>query len=115
MFIVAPYIHHLYTLSDEAIRALEVLVRIKSMLLPIYVINVCAFFILRSGGDTWSTLIMDSSFLWIGPVAVSSVLSLFTQIDLVTLYISVELLDLIKMFIAFVFLKQGKWVKNLAE
>ena len=115
MFIVAPYIHHLYTLSDEAIRALEVLVRIKSMLLPIYVINVCAFFILRSGGDTWSTLIMDSGFLWIGPVAVSSVLSLFTQIDLVTLYISVELLDLIKMFIAFVFLKQGKWVKNLAE
>lgn len=115
LFLVAPFIHHLYELSPEAIHALETLVRIKSILMPIYVINVCTFFILRAGGAAMSTMIIDSGFLWAGPVLVSTVLSLFTSMDLVTLYITVELLDLVKMFFAFWFLGQGKWVRNLAE
>jgi len=115
LFVVAPYIHHLYNLSEEAQHALLVLVRIKSMLLPIYVINVCTFFILRAGGDALSTLIMDSGFLFLGPVAVSTILSVFTPIGLVPLYILVDMLDLIKMFFAFRMLKKGRWVRNLAE
>jgi Na+-driven multidrug efflux pump len=115
MFIVAPYIHHLYELNDAAIDALEKMVRIKSVLLPIYVINVCTFFILRAGGDTWSTLLFDSVFLWFGQVLISTGLSMFTSISLVALYITVELLDLLKMIFAFALLKKGKWVRNLAE
>lgn len=114
LFFIAPYIHHLYLLSDSAIHALEVLIRIKSCLMPIYVINVCTFFVLRAGGDTFSTMLIDSGFLWIGPVAVSTLLSLFSPIDLVPLYIIIELLDVVKMFVAFWFLKRGHWVRNLA-
>ena len=115
MFLVAPYIHHLYELNEAAIDALEKMVRIKSVLLPIYVINVCTFFILRAGGDTWSTLLFDSVFLWFGQVLISTGLSMFTSISLVALYITVELLDLLKMIFAFALLKKGKWVRNLAE
>ena len=114
LFCVAPYIHNLYSLSDEAIRALEILIRIKSCLMPIYVVNVCTFYVLRSGGDTFSTMLVDSGFLWIGPVTVSTLLSIFTSIEVVPLYVTVELLDLVKMFIAFWFLKRGRWVRNLA-
>ena len=88
MFIVAPYIHNLYSLNEAAIEALERMIRIKSVLLPIYVINVCTFFILRAGGDTWSTLLFDSVFLWFGQVLVSTLLSMFTPISLVTLYVT---------------------------
>lgn len=114
LFCIAPYIHHLYALSDEAIHALEVLIRIKSCLMPIYVVNVCTFYVLRAGGDTFSTMLIDSGFLWVGPVAVSTLLSIFTPIGVVPLYITIELLDLVKMFIAFWFLKRGRWVRNLA-
>ncbi len=114
LFCVAPYIHHLYVLSEDAIHALEVLIRIKSCLMPIYVVNVCTFFVLRAGGDAFSTMLIDSGFLWVGPVAVSTLLSLFTPIGVVPLYIIIELLDLVKMFIAFWFLKRGRWVRNLA-
>ena len=114
LFCVAPYIHNLYSLSDEAIRALEILIRIKSCLMPIYVVNVCTFYVLRSGGDTFSTMLVDSGFLWIGPVTVSTLLSIFTSIEVVPLYVTVELLDLAKMFIAFWFLKRDRWVRNLA-
>lgn len=114
LFCVAPYIHNLYVLSDEAIHALEVLIRIKSCLMPIYVVNVCTFFVLRAGGDTFSTMLIDSGYLWVGPVTISTLLSIFTPIGVVPLYITIELLDLVKMFVAFWFLKRGRWVRNLA-
>lgn len=114
LFLVAPYIHNLYVLSDEAAAAVLLLVRIKSVLMPIYVVNVCTFFVLRAGGDTFSTMLIDSGFLWAAPVLISTLLSIYTGIGLVPLYIIIELLDLVKMFIAFWFLKRGKWVRNLA-
>ena len=102
----------IYVLSDEAIHALEVLIRIKSCLMPIYVVNVCTFFVLRAGGDTFSTMLIDSGYLWVGPVTISTLLSIFTPIGVVPLYITIELL--VKMFVAFWFLKRGRWVRNLA-
>jgi len=115
LFIAAPFVHHLYNMNDEAIRALRILIRIKSCLIPIYVINVCTFFILRAGGDAMSTLVFDSGFLYLFPVVVSTALSLFTPIGLVPLYCTIELLDLLKMVLALILLGRGKWVRNLAE
>lgn len=115
MFVAAPHIHRLYTLGETAGNALRVLIRIKSVLIPIYVINVCTFFILRAGGDTVSTLILDSGFLYLGPVLVSTLLSLYSPIGLVELYITIELLDAVKMLFAFILLRRGKWVRNLAQ
>ena len=101
-------------LTPEAQEALLILVRIKSVLLPVYVVHVCAFFILRAGGDTMSTLIIDSGFLWAGPVLISTVLSMFTPIGLVPLFFFVQSLDLFKVFVALWLLKKGRWVRNLA-
>ena len=114
IFCVAPFIHLLYTLTPEAQEALLTLLRIKSVLLPVYVVHVCAFFILRAGGDTLSTLIIDSGFLWTGPVLISTVLSMFTSVGLVSLFFFVQSLDLFKVFVALWLLKKGRWVKNLA-
>ena len=86
---------------------------IKGCLIPIYVINVCIFFVLRAGGDATSTLIMDSGFLWGANVLVSTVLSLMFSLPLIHLYFIVESLDLIKMFVATYFYRKGKWVRNM--
>ncbi|MBQ5769962.1 MAG: MATE family efflux transporter [Clostridia bacterium] len=115
LFIAAPFIHHLYTLNDDAINALRILIRIKSCLIPVYVVNVCTFFILRAGGDAMSTLVFDSGFLYLFPVLVSTLLSLYTPIGLVPLYCMVECLDILKMGLALILLKRGKWVRNLAQ
>lgn len=115
LFIAAPYIHNLYDLSMEAQIALKSMIRIKSCLIPIYVVTVCTFFILRAGGDAVSTLILDSGFLYACPVLISTVLSVFTPIDLVTLYIATESLEILKMVCAILLLRRGRWVRNLAE
>ena len=89
------------------------LIRIKSCALPFYVFNICIYFILRAGGDTLNTMIMDSGALWLGSVLVSTVLSMFFNIPLLLLYIIVEFCDVLKSFVAIYFYKLDKWAKNM--
>ena len=86
---------------------------IKSCLLPVYCYNACVFFTLRAGGDTFSTMLMDSGFLWGAGVLISTVLSMFTNISLVYLFTIVEASDIMKLFIATYFFKKGRWAKNI--
>lgn len=113
-FMLAPLIPNMYNVDVPIKEAIVTLVRIKSIMINIYAFNVCIFFILRAGGDVVSTMVMDSGFLWVAGVLVSTVLSSFTTISLITLYIIVESLDLIKLMIAAYFFKKERWVKNIA-
>ena len=113
-FLLAPLIPNLYNVDIPIKEAIVRLVRIKSIMINIYAFNVCIFFILRAGGDVVSTMIMDSGFLWAAGVLVSTLLSSFTTIFLISLYIVVESLDLIKLIIATYFFKKERWVKNIA-
>ena len=113
IFIVAPLIAEFYNVESFVKAAIVTLLRIKSCLLPIYVYDVCIFFVLRAGGDTLSTLIMDSGVLWCLNVTVSTVVSVYFDIPLVYLYAIVESMDVLKLFIASYFYKKGKWLKNI--
>lgn len=112
-FLLAPSIARFYNVEDNIKQTIVALLTIKSCLLPIYVYNVCIFFTLRAGGDTFSTMLMDSGFLWCANVLISTVLSMFFDVPLVYLYLIVESCDIIKFFVATYFFKKGKWAKNM--
>lgn len=111
--VIAPFIASLYNVEEIIKDMIIILIRIKSCALPFYVFNICIYFILRAGGDTISTMIMDSGALWLGSVLVSTVLSVFFDIPFVLLYIIVEFCDVLKLFVAVYFYKLGKWAKNM--
>lgn len=113
LIITSSLIPSLYQLEPEINQTITLMIRIKGLMIPVYVINVCVFFILRAGGDATSTLIMDSGFLWGANVLVSTLLSMFIPIPLIMLYAIVESLDIIKLFVAFFFYKKGNWVRNM--
>ena len=113
-FIVAPFIPNLYNVDVPIKETIIALVRIKSVMINIYAYNVCVFFILRAGGDVLSTMLMDAVFLWVAGVLVSTILSTYTSLSLITLYLIVESLDIIKLIIAIFFFKKERWVKNIA-
>lgn len=110
---IAPLIASFYNVENVIKETIVILLRIKSILLPIYVYNVCIFFTLRAGGDTFSTMLMDSGFLWCAGVLLSTILSVFTDLPLVGLFAIVESCDLIKLFVATYFFKKGRWAKNM--
>lgn len=110
---VAPVIASFYNVSDIIKETIVSLLRIKALILPIYVYNISIFFILRAGGDTLSTMLMDSVFLWCFGVLISTLLSTFFQLDLLVLFMIVESCDLLKVFLSTYFFKKGKWAKNI--
>lgn len=113
LFVSAAYIPNIYQLDAAINHAITTLLRIKACLLPVYVINVCVFFTLRAGGDAKSTLIMDSGFLWFANVLVSTLLSIYVPIDLISLFVIVESLDMLKLALATYYLRKGTWIRNL--
>lgn len=111
IFLVAPYIPLLYNLTPETNHLIEVCLKFKSVWVIANGISVCVFFILRSGGDTRNTFLLDSGFMMIA-IAVATSLS-FTAIELVTLFMVVESIEFIKALGGLYFYKRGNWIKNL--
>ena len=81
--------------------------------LPIFAYNTGCFFVLRSGGKTSLTFIFDSGFMWVCAVPVAFILSVFTSLPIVYVYLSVQLLDLIKTTLGTIFLGKKTWLRNL--
>lgn len=113
IFFIATFIPELYNLPDDIKRTIIICLRIKSFSILLVAVNVTIFFILRAGGDTLSTLLMDSGFLWLGGVLISTVLSMYVKIPLVYLFAVVEFLDILKLFVAFYFYQKGRWIHNM--
>ncbi len=112
LYLVAPLIPSIFNMGDEVNQAIVDILRIKSTLLWVFVINVCVFFTLRAGGDTLSTLIMDGGILCVA-AAVAILLSNFSSYPLTTVYLLVELVEFLKLILAFIFIRRGRWAKNL--
>ena len=73
------------------------------------------YFTLRSGGPTMVTFLFDSCFVWLFCVPLAYLLSRFTAIAIVPLYIICQGTDLLKCFLGAYMLKKGKWIQNLTH
>lgn len=75
----------------------------------------CEYFTLRSGGKTFITFLFDSCFTWAVSVPMAYCLSRFSGLNIVTIYLFVNGMDIIKCTIGFVLVKKGVWVKNIVK
>lgn len=116
MFIASFYIPYLYqNISMDALKIAENMLRIQSFMFAIYVLNTQNYFVLRAGGDTKSTLIMDSAFMWLINIPLVAVLAYFTPIGIYALYIAGQSTDLIKLAFGYWLVRKEKWVRNLTH
>ncbi len=113
LFLIAPLIPNIFNLGEEVNQTIVEIIRIKSVLIWVFVINVCVFFTLRAGGDMLSTLILDCGVLWGMTVVAALLLSNFTTLPLTTVYFIVEAIEIIKLILAIYFFRRGRWAKNL--
>ena len=81
--------------------------------MPISCLVHSCYFTLRTGGKTIITFLFDSFFIVVVAYPVSYVLSRFTNLPLLPIYLIIQLLDLIKVVIGLVLVKKGVWVQNL--
>jgi len=114
LFILSYFVMGLYSLSHEATVVAQNIIRINAIFIPVYSFNVAIYFTLRAGGDTKSTLMMDSGYMWIVSVPIAILMSQFTNVSVIILFLIVQLLDIPKMIFAISRYRKENWVKNLA-
>lgn len=73
----------------------------------------CGYNVLKAGGKSLLTFILDSGFMWVAVVPIAWVLSVRTNADLLYIYLAVQSIDIIKAIIGVIIIKRGTWAKNL--
>ena len=115
MAAVAPLVPQIYNTTDT-VKALACdLLLVGAAMMPINAFTNACYFTLRSGGKTIITFIFDSAFLWVIAVPAAFVLSRFTPMPILPMYITVSLLDLIKCAVGYYLVKRRKWVNNIVS
>jgi Na+-driven multidrug efflux pump len=113
--IVAPFFPRLYNTTPEVQRLATRFLWVLAFTMPFCAFTNAAYFTLRSGGRTGITFAFDSVFMWCFAVPLALILSRFTSIPVVPMYMLVQGTELIKAVIGYLLVKQGAWMQNLVE
>ena len=113
LIIMAPLFPRFYNTTDS-IRNLSVeLMRVAAIFMPVGSYLNCAYFTIRSGGKTFITFLFDSAYLWVICWPIAFVLSRYTGMTIIPMYITILSLDFIKVVIGAILLKKRIWIKSL--
>lgn len=102
--------------TSEPVRALATrLIIISALFMAFDAFVNAAYFVLRSGGQTYITFLFDSGFVWIVMVPVGFVLSRVVHMNILPFYFLCQSTNVLKAAVGSYFLRQGKWINNLAQ
>ncbi|MGM9857943.1 MAG: MATE family efflux transporter [Bacilli bacterium] len=89
------------------------LIRIYGIFIPFYCFCTMNYVILKTGGKTILTFLLDSVLQWILYIPLAWILSSFTSLSLFYIYIAVQSADVVKTVIGFILVKRGTWIQNI--
>ena len=109
----SPFFPRIYNTTDSVRTLATELLFILSIFMVVHAFTNGSYFTLRSGGKTVMTFIFDSGFVWLCSVPVAFILSRFTGISIIYLYITIQALDLFKCVLGYIFVKKGVWLNSV--
>lgn len=113
MAVAAPLVPQVYNTTDTVKELAVKLLLVYAAMMPLFSYTNSCYFTLRSGGKTVITFVFDSLFVWVVSIPVAFVLSRYTGMNIVPMYLIVELLNVIKCVIGFILVRNRSWVVNL--
>lgn len=115
MFLMAPLFPKMYNIDAESRELAKYFIYATAFFMPQNAFLHATYFTLRSGGKTIITFLFDSVFIWCVSVVIAYTLSHFTNINVIGVYIMVQLGDIIKCIIGFILVKKGVWMQNIVD
>ena len=113
--LAAPVIPQIYNTSPE-IRSLATrCIWVVAMCMPINAYANVSYFTMRSGGKTAVTFVFDSCFAWLVSVSSAYILSRYTALPALNIFMIVSLLEILKCIIGFCLVRSGVWVRNIVK
>lgn len=114
LFVLSFFILGIYDVVDTTKQIAAFNIRVNALFIPFYSFNVALYFTLRAGGDTKSTMLIDSGYMWVVPVPIAMVLAYFTQLPVTLMFLIVQSMEIPKMLFGLSRYQKGYWIKNLA-
>ncbi len=115
LFLLSPMFPQIYNTSDDVRNLASNLIRVSSVFMPIYAFYHAAYFTLRTGGKTLVTFFMDSCYIWIVNIPTAYILSRFTGLPMIQVYLICQSVELVKGVIGIILLKKGVWIHNIVD
>lgn len=113
MIVLSSVFPEIYN-TTEAVKTLgKYFICVAAVTMPMAACVNATYFVLRSGGKTGITFLFDSVFVWVIMIPVAYVLSRYTGIHAVLLYLICQSLELIKCVIGVILVKRGIWIENI--
>lgn len=113
MVLCSPIFTMMYKTTPEIKELAASIIVVHACMMPFESFAHNCYFTLRSGGQTFITFLFDSASVWAISVPVAFILSRFTDLPLVPLFIICTSLNFIKYFIGAILLRSGRWAKKL--
>jgi Na+-driven multidrug efflux pump len=113
--VAAPFFPMIYHVSDDVKHLATRMIWVYAVMMPVNAFTLSAYFTLRSGGKTFGTFIYDAGCLWLLTVPTAYILSHYTNISILPLYMICQIPDMLKCILGAFLIKQGKWVQNLTK
>jgi len=102
--------------TEESIREIaRKFIVVAALVSPLCALSHCSYFTLRTGGKTIITFFFDSVFTWCIVASLAFVLARFTALDIVTVFLFVQLTEVIKAVIGVSMVKNGFWAQNIVD
>lgn len=114
-FLCAGIIPEMYNTTDSVKYLARGLMCISAVAMPLDAYAHVSYFTLRSGGKILITILFDSVFVWAVSVPTALLLSRFTALPIFALFAICQGENFIKDVLGYIFVRQGKWVKNIVS
>ncbi len=112
---VSPAIPLLYN-TEQSVRDTAVsLMIISALFMPFDSLAHSSYFAIRSGGKSMITFIFDCGFMWAIQVPLAFLLSRYTEMPILTLYLIIQISHAIKGVLGILMLKWVDWIKNIVS
>lgn len=113
MAVVAPLFPAIYNTNNEVKYLASSFIIVAALCMPINAFTHASYFTLRSGGKTIITFLFDSVFVWVISIPAAYLLSRFSGLHIIIVYLICQLMDVIKCVIGYVLIKKGVWLQNI--
>lgn len=113
MISTSTILPNLYNTTQDIKDVATKLIIIGAIFIPINSFNTCCYFTLRSGGRIFITILFDSLFVMFIRFPLAYILSHYTTLNIYLIYTFVTGIDLIKVFVGYILVDKGIWLKTL--
>ncbi|MCR5650889.1 MAG: MATE family efflux transporter [Lachnospiraceae bacterium] len=115
LFFTAPFFPLLYNTSDEVRQIASAMIRINACMMPLQGFLHSSYFTIRSGGKTFVTFIFDSGYMWVFAIPFAFVLTHFTTLSIIPVFLLCQASDIMKCLMGFIIMKRGSWARNITR